>query len=196
MKCSATTLLILILLTTHTSVSAGESNDLADFAKIYVYREGRFVGGGLMFEVLMNGERLAAIPSGTYYAALVRPGQYTLELDDKSSGARWQIEAGKAYYVRMEIVPGVFVGGARLTVVQPEQGSYEVEKLRAVTTTEIRNHAYRLVDDPHYPMRRTMQTMRDLAETMTGRRRVPANLPVGYAQKDAWGTPFRVRAFR
>jgi len=181
---------------------ASSAEDLSGFARVYVYREGRFVGSALNIDVLYDGAPLVKIPDGSYYAGLFSPGEHTFEVYDRKSGAKLNLEAGKSYFFRVEIVPGVFKGGARMTLIQPEQGSFEVTKLKEVDDTFIRHKTIRRVRPEDYWSRHTMAVMATIAQEMLGRhvRRglVPKTLPreigvtIGNPDLlDAWGTPLR-----
>ncbi len=169
-----------------------EVGALDEFARVFVYREGRFIGGGLQIDILYDGEDLVTIPNGAYYGGLFPAGEHTFEAYDKKSGARLQLEPGKSYYFRVEIVPGMFKGGARLTVIQPEQGAFEVEKFKPVDDTYIRNYSIRLVNEPNFPRRKTIDLMRKVASDFAQRIRPlpPSEASLG---TDAWGTPFAYR---
>ena len=89
----------------------------ADTAQVIIYREGRFVGGGLLPTIRYDGVPLAVLQEG-YFGGIFPAGQHTFELS-LGGGAEMNLEVGKSYYLRVDIVPGLFVGSTRLIVVEP-----------------------------------------------------------------------------
>ncbi len=63
-------------------------------------------------------------------------------MDDKKSGTEVNLSAGKAVYMKVEIVPGFWKGGGRLTQVAPEQGAFEAKRLQLIDSNEIEIAAY------------------------------------------------------
>lgn len=192
---------ILCCLTIVLAVTAN-AESLDAFAKVYIYREGRFIGSALKPDIFADGVELVSIPDGTYYAGLFPPGEHAIELYDRKSGAKLVMEAGKSYYFRVEIVPGVWKGGARITMMQPEQGSYEVQKLREVDAADIHNKKIRQVRSEDYWKLKTMADMTAIVQRVLQRHvrrgKVPERLPAQVGVEtgnpefhDAWGSPLR-----
>lgn len=159
----------------------------ADTAQVIIYREGRFVGGGLVPTIRYDGAPLAVLQEG-YFGGIFPAGQHTFELS-LGGGAEMNLKVGKSYYLRVDIVPGLFVGSTRLIVVEPSQGAYETKTLVPIAEENVRDHAIPWVTDPAYPARVTMRRMRQVANGLRGSRRLPEKLRG--EPKDAWGTPFR-----
>src|ERR1700678_2206475 len=56
----------------------------------------------------------------------VAPGEHRLYSNDKSTGIELDAKAGQTYYVRIDIQVGAWKGHGAVTLVDPQQGKYEV----------------------------------------------------------------------
>ncbi|HEX8373511.1 MAG TPA: hypothetical protein VF585_12070 [Chthoniobacterales bacterium] len=63
-------------------------------------------------------------------------------MDDKKSGTAVDVKPGDDVYLKIEIVPGFWKGGGKLTHVTPQQGGYEATRLDLLEAKEIENPAY------------------------------------------------------
>ena len=68
--------------------------------------------------------------SGRVFEMDVPLGEHTCYLGDKKSGAVVNAEAGKDYYFRVFIQPGDLKGVFRLDMMMPEQGRFDIQKLK------------------------------------------------------------------
>jgi hypothetical protein len=50
-----------------------------------------------------------------------------------------ELKGGTDYYIRVELVTGMMKGHGRLVAVLPEQGTYEVKKLKALGTDKVKD---------------------------------------------------------
>lgn len=114
----------------------------ADAATVYIYRPKAFMGFALRPTVMLDGKDLVNIGNGKLYTGYFSPGTYKFEMDDKKSGAKLDLKPGEAYYMRVEIVPGLWKGGGRMTLMDPRQGSTEIEGLEAVPATEVEDKSH------------------------------------------------------
>lgn len=130
-----------------------------EFGTVHIYRDSGFVGAGIVPRVFADGKPLVDIEEGRYYAGQFPPGRHVFHLDDKRRGVELDLESGKSYYLRIEIVPGVMAGSGRVTMVMPEQGSYEAKALREVDRAMIRNKEISL---GYAPARLAMIVQEDL----------------------------------
>lgn len=64
-------------------------------------------------------------------------------MDDGASGAELDLRPGQSYYLKVEIVPGFWKGGGKMTYVAPEQGGLEVQGLELIDAKEIEDPAFR-----------------------------------------------------
>ena len=85
--------------------------------KFYFYRYSMFQGVALHPSVFCDGMEVTA-------------GEHTCYMGGKKSGAVVDAEAGKSYYFRVSVQPGVLKGFFRLDLVMPEQGRFDVQGLK------------------------------------------------------------------
>ena len=108
-------------------------------ATVYFYRYKQYVGAALSPSVYCDEGELARIENGRFFAAKLVPGKHVLRSNDKQSGIEAELKGGQEYYVRVELVAGAWKGHGRLIVVQPEQGSYEIKKLKPLDKDQVKN---------------------------------------------------------
>lgn len=119
------------------------SESSGSMATVYIYRPKAFMGMALKPTVMLAGEDLVNITNGRYFKGTFAPGKHLFQMDDKKSGAELDLKPGDVHYFRVEIVPGVFKGGGRMTLVAKEQGSVDILQLKPVDTDQIVNSNYR-----------------------------------------------------
>jgi hypothetical protein len=106
-------------------------------ATLYIYRPKAFLGMALRPTVMVDGRDLANITNGRYYKGVFAPGRYLFQMDDKKSGATLDLVAGETYYFKVEIVPGLWKGGGKMTLMTKEQGNYEITQLSPIEPYEV-----------------------------------------------------------
>jgi predicted small lipoprotein YifL len=99
----------------------------ADQATVYIYRDSKFVGGGVSYTVNGNGAPLAKLSSGSYFVYHALPGEveFTAQTEAKTS-VTVDVKAGEVYYVKGTVGWGVFVGHPHLMLVTREVGEKEI----------------------------------------------------------------------
>jgi len=112
-------------------------------AAVVIYRDSNFAGSALRPTVMLNGQDFVNIGNGRVFVGSFQPGHYVFQMDDKKSGTEVNLAAGQAVYMKVEIVPGFWKGGGRLTQVAPEQGAFEAKRLQLIDSNEIEIAAYR-----------------------------------------------------
>jgi hypothetical protein len=112
-------------------------------AAVVVYRESNFMGAALRPTVMLNGQDFVNVGNGRVFVGAFQPGHYVFQMDDRNSGTEVDLTPGKAIYMKVDIVPGVWKGGGRLTQMAPEQGSFEAQRLQLLEPKEIEIAAYR-----------------------------------------------------
>jgi len=122
---------------TAVAAPAATTADHSGKATVYVYRPKAFMGMALRPTVMVDGKDLVNIGNGRVYAGYFMPGKYLFQMDDKQSGAELEVKPGDVYYFRVEIVPGFWKGGGRMTLMDAKQGSVEVQGLTPVPDKEI-----------------------------------------------------------
>ena len=108
-----------------------------------VYRSSNTFGAFLRPTVTLNGKDLVNIGNGRVFVGTLRPGHHVFEMDDKKSGTEVDLKAGQSVYLKVEIVPGIWKGGGKLTQVAPEQGQFEAKRLELIPVKEIEDASQR-----------------------------------------------------
>ncbi|MCU1716420.1 DUF2846 domain-containing protein [Pseudomonas sp. 5P_3.1_Bac2] len=98
-----------------------------DQSGLYIFRDS-ILGAALKKTVKVDGEVIGETASNTYFYRLIKPGQHLLSTESEFSDNSIELytEPGKNYYVRQSIKLGVFVGGAKLKVVDEAEGQEAV----------------------------------------------------------------------
>ncbi|MGB7105119.1 MAG: DUF2846 domain-containing protein [Candidatus Acidiferrales bacterium] len=105
-------------------VSASSSEQTQ--ATIYFYRPRRFQGAALRPSVFVDDARVGHLHNGDSVKVSVATGGHRIYSTDKSTGMELDAKAGETYYVRVDIQVGFFKGHGGVTLVDPQQGKYEV----------------------------------------------------------------------
>ncbi|QTN38808.1 DUF2846 domain-containing protein [Cryomorphaceae bacterium] len=110
---------------THTS-KAGEEATVAarDFspvdgkAVVYLYRPGKFVAGGVMTPIKVNGLDAGGTGPGTFFRWELPPGVYTFSAQNSASTQMVQVDAkaGEVYYIKEQEHIGVASRDTRISM--------------------------------------------------------------------------------
>lgn len=109
-------------------------------ALVHIYRYKEEGSGGL--PVFCDETELAKLDNGRYFLAKLNAGRHVFHSSDKQSGIELDLKSGQEYYIRVAMpppLPGVFRPKGRVVLVAPEQGTYEVQKLRPIDSRKIKN---------------------------------------------------------
>jgi len=107
---------------------------------LYVYRQRRYAGSALKPSVYADDIELARMENGRFFVVTLAPGKHVIRSNDKGSGVDLEMKAGQDYYIRIDIETGYWKGHGRLTLVLPEQGSYELKQTKLLDDGDIKNH--------------------------------------------------------
>jgi hypothetical protein len=118
-------------------------------ATVFVYRYKQFVGSALAPSVYCDETELARMENGRYFTVKVDPGKHTFYSNDKQSGMELDSKAGEKYFLRVELVAGMMKGHGRLVLTSPEQGTYELTKLKPLDSKKVVNASLVSVDEVH-----------------------------------------------
>ena len=114
-----------------------QSNDPQ--ATVYVYRYKQFVGSALSPSVFCDERELARMENGKFFVAKLPSGSHVFHSNDKQAGIDVELKSGQNYYIRVEIARGMMKGHGRLILVAPEQGTYEIEKLKPLDRDKVKD---------------------------------------------------------
>ncbi|WP_423162467.1 DUF2846 domain-containing protein [Stenotrophomonas maltophilia] len=99
---------------------------------VYVFRNS-FVGKALKKDVLIDGECLGETADKVFfYAQVTGDKEHVISTESEFSPNDIKLftEAGRNYFIQQSIKMGVFVGGAKLTVVPEAEGRSQVMQLK------------------------------------------------------------------
>ena len=108
-------------------------------ATIYFYRTKQFAGSALEPSIYCDDKELARMDNGRYFGVRLDPGKHTCRMGDKQTGFEVDMKAGQDYYARISIETGFWKGHGRLTLMQAEQGAFEVKKLKLLGADKVKN---------------------------------------------------------
>lgn len=122
---------VLLLLQVLFGVTAlAHPQDASSTAKIYFYRYKQYQGSALKPSIYCDGKEIARMQNGRFFEIDMPVGEHTCYANDKQAGAVVKFEAGNDYYFRTDLQAGFWKGHFRLDMVMPEQGKYDVSKLK------------------------------------------------------------------
>jgi hypothetical protein len=119
------------------NTSASQSKDSQ--AIVYVYRYKQFVGSALAPSVYCDETELARMENGRFFVAKLSPGKHVFRSNDKQAGIEVDLKGAQDYYIRVELATGLMKGHGRLVSVAPEQGSYEIKKLKPLEADKVKD---------------------------------------------------------
>lgn len=108
-------------------------------ASVYIYRYKQFVGSALSPSVYCDENELARMDNGKFFVAKLSSGKHAFRSNDKQAGVEVELKSGQDYYIRVEIAAGMMKGHGRLILVAPEQGAYEIKKLKPLDREKVKD---------------------------------------------------------
>lgn len=106
---------------------------------VYIYRYKQFVGSALAPSVFCDDIELARMTNGRFFAAKLAAGKHVFNSNDKQAGIDVDLKNGQDYYIRVELATGMMKGHGRLVLVAPEQGGYEIKKLKPLEADKVKD---------------------------------------------------------
>ncbi len=107
-----------------------------DKGLVYFYRESRFVGMAISYNVREKGNQqvIGAIANGTYFFHFAEPGTHTYVASTESDTEQViQVEAGKTYYVDCGVKMGVLAGRPNLRLANDFEAKKVLPSLQYAT---------------------------------------------------------------
>jgi hypothetical protein len=98
-------------------------------ATVYFYRAKRFQGSALKPSVFVDDAPVGNLHNGDSLKFTVKPGKHRIYSTDKSTGIDLEVKPGETYYVRVDILVGFWKGHGGVTLVDPQQGKYELGQI-------------------------------------------------------------------
>jgi len=118
-----------------TAVSAGD----VEKPLIYFYRIKQFAGSALEPSVYCDDKELARMDNGRYFGVTLDPGTHTCRMGDKQTGFEIDMRPGGTYYAKITIDVGLIKGHGRLTLMQKEQGAFELKKAKPLEANKVKD---------------------------------------------------------
>ncbi len=108
---------------------------------IYFYRTKQYAGSALEPSVYCDDKELARMDNGRYFGVTLEPGKHTCRMGDKQTGFEIDMKAGEEYYARVTLETGFWKGHGRLTLMQKEQGAFEVKKVKLLGADKVKDRS-------------------------------------------------------
>jgi hypothetical protein len=115
----------------------GHAQDVSTTATVHFYRYKQFEGSALKPSIYCDGVELIRMQNGRFFDMQLPLGEHTCYANDKQAGAIVKFEAGKDYFFRVNLQTGMWKGHYRLEMVMPEQGKYDIAKLKPLDKDKV-----------------------------------------------------------
>ncbi len=106
---------------------------------VYFYRIKQFAGSALEPSVYCDDRELARMDNGRYFGVALTPGKHTCRMGDKQTGFEIDVKPGQSFYAKVTIDTGFWKGRGRLTLIQPEQGAFELKKVKSLGADKVKD---------------------------------------------------------
>lgn len=101
---------------------------------VYFFRESKFMGCAVSYNVKEGDKILGPIANGTYFFVIEEPGTHTYTASTEASVSRTvNVEAGKTYYIECSVEIGAFAGRPGMHIVTEDEGNAVLPKLTYAT---------------------------------------------------------------
>jgi hypothetical protein len=108
---------------------------------VYFYRIKQFAGSALEPSVYCDDRELARMDNGRYFGVALAPGRHTCRMGDKQTGFEIDLKPGQSLYAKITIDVGFWKGRGRLTLIRPEQGAFELKKVKPLGADKVKDRA-------------------------------------------------------
>ena len=104
-----------------------------DKALVYIYRPSWLQGAALSYYVYVNDKIITKLYSGGYYPYIAEPGKIKFwTRPENQSWAEVNLKAGKTYYLKGLIVPGIVGGQPYINIVSNPIGQDEIRDCKLI----------------------------------------------------------------
>lgn len=102
----------------------------ADKGLVYFYREKKFVGMAISYNVKEEAKVIGAIANGTYFFVDAPPGTHTFVASTEADVTKtFDVEAGKTYFVKCGVDMGFLAGRPSLVLVSEAEAKSVLKNL-------------------------------------------------------------------
>jgi hypothetical protein len=106
-------------------------------ATVYVYRQKKFGGSGLSPSVFLDNKKVADMDNGRYFALKLEPGSHVIRSNEKDSEIDQTWDAGKFYFVKINIATGFLKGHGQIAPVAEKQARKEIADLKPLDAKDL-----------------------------------------------------------
>jgi hypothetical protein len=103
-------------------------------SRIWFYRPSKMMGSAVQPKVFINDSPVAKAQPGCFFYADKPPGTYEIKCSTEwADKAQLTVVENRPAYVRLSLLPGLFVGHIKPTVVPEEKALKEIQGCRLIT---------------------------------------------------------------
>jgi hypothetical protein len=106
-------------------------------AKLHVYRERAFTGSLRTMPIFMDEEKTADLVNGRKFTLQIKPGKHTFRCLTKEEAITVDIEPGREYFLRAELIQSFTKNRWRIVHVANEQGELDMQGLKPLDPSGI-----------------------------------------------------------
>lgn len=110
--------------------NGAEENNGEPTATVYLYRRKEFSTRNMQPSVYVDETEVARMDDGRFFVIKLDPGKHSISSNKGLSGAAIDLKAGRTYFFRMSIVAGFWKGHSEITLVEKEQGMFELGTMK------------------------------------------------------------------
>ena len=120
---------------------SGQPKPDSQKATLFFYRIKQFAGSALEPSIYCDDKELARMDNGRYFGVSLEPGKHTCRMGDKQTGFEVDMKPGEEYYAKVTIDTGFWKGHGRLTLLQKEQGAFELKKVKLLGADKVKDRS-------------------------------------------------------
>ena len=107
-------------------------------SRVWFYRPSKMIGAAVQPMVYVNGSPLFKAQPGCFFFADKPPGTYEIKCSTEwADKAQLTVVENRTAYVRLSLLPGVFVGHILPKVVTEDRAMSEIQKCRLITADNL-----------------------------------------------------------
>ena len=76
-----------------------------------------------------------------YFGVALEPGKHTCRMGDKQTGFEIDMRSGEEYFGKVTLETGFWKGHGRLTLMQKEQGAFELKKVKPLGPDKVKDRS-------------------------------------------------------
>ena len=120
-----------------TAQASGTSGVEETKAVAHFYRERAYVGSLRKMPIYVDEVKIADLVNGRFFITHLDPGKHALRCQTKDEAIQVQMEPGKEYYLRAELIQTFAKNHWRIVQVEKEQGRADIQRLKPLDPDHI-----------------------------------------------------------